>query len=507
MGNPTGFKTIDRAVPADRDPLLRILDWEEFHEHLPEDELRRQGARCMDCGVPFCHTGDVMNRMAAGCPLHNLIPEWNDLVYRGRWKEALARLHKTNNFPEFTGRVCPAPCEGSCVLGITSPPVSIKNIEVSIADRGWAEGWIAADPPETRTGKTVAVVGSGPAGLACAQQLNSVGHTVTVYERDDRVGGLLTYGIPNMKLDKKIVERRVNQLRAEGVEFVVNCTIGEDIAADELKREFDAVVLCTGATKPNDFFAKTPGRDAKGIHFAMDFLRPNTQKVLGGRPADYISAEGKKVLVIGGGDTGTDCIGTSLRQGCESVVTFEIVRTPPAERPANNPWPQWPMVYRVDYGHEEAAAKLDYANDARFGFKRNPNDPREYEVQTLEFLKDDAGRLRGVKACRVDWSTPAEGGAPFSVVPDSEFTIECDLALMALGFGGPEPTPAEQLGVAFDSRGNFAAEHGRYATNVPGVFASGDCRRGQSLVVWAIAEGREAARECDRHLTGSTRLP
>jgi len=507
MGNPTGFKTINRAVPSDRDPLLRILDWNEFHEHMSEEDLRSQGARCMDCGVPFCHTGDVMNRMAAGCPLHNLIPEWNDLVYRGRWKEALDRLHKTNNFPEFTGRVCPAPCEGSCVLGITSPPVTIKNIEVSIADRGWDEGWVKPDPPEHRTGKTVAVVGSGPAGLAAAQQLNSVGHKVTVYERDDRVGGLMMYGIPNMKLDKKLVLRRIEQMKAEGVEFVVNCAIGKDISADELKKDFDAVVLCTGATKPNDFFAKTPGRDAKGIHFAMDFLRPNTQKVLGGNPANYISAEGKKVLVIGGGDTGTDCIGTSLRQECDSVVTFEIVQTPPSERPANNPWPQWPMVYRTDYGHEEAAAKLDYGKDPRFSFKKNADDPREYEIQTLEFLKDDSGHVTGVRACRVDWSKPQPGGAPFTPVEGSEFTIECDLVLMALGFSGPEPTPAEQLGVTFDPRGNFEAEHGKYTTNVPGVFASGDCRRGQSLVVWAIAEGREAARECDRHLMGSTRLP
>ena len=506
MGNPVGFKTIDRAVPGDRDPLLRILDWQEIHTHMPEDDLREQGARCMDCGVPFCHTGDVMNRMAAGCPLHNLIPEWNDLVYRGRWREALDRLHKTNNFPEFTGRVCPAPCEGSCVLGITSPPVTIKNIECSIADRGFEEGWVTPQPPERRTGKTVAVVGSGPAGLAAAQQLARVGHAVTVYERDDRVGGLLTYGIPNMKLDKGIVERRVEQLRAEGVEFVVNCAIGTDLSAEELKSKHDAVILCTGATRPNDFFARTPGRHSEGIHFAMDFLRPNTQKVLGGDPPTYVSAEGRKVLVIGGGDTGTDCIGTSLRQGCESVVTFEIVATPPKDRPANNPWPQWPMVYRVDYGHEEAAAKLDYDGDPRFAFKKNPHDPREYEVQTLEFLADDAGRVRGVKACRVDWTKP-DGKAPFTVVPDSEFEIECDLVLLALGFGGPEDTPAKQLGVTLDGRGNFEAEFGKYATNVPGVFASGDCRRGQSLVVWAIAEGREAARECDRHLMGRTRLP
>ena len=337
MGHPTGFKTIKRAVPGDRDPQLRVLDWEEIHTHMPELKLREQGARCMDCGVPFCHTGDLMNRMAAGCPLHNLIPEWNDLVYRGRWKDALDRLHKTNNFPEFTGRVCPAPCEGSCVLGITNPPVTIKQIENAIADRGWEEGWITPEPPESRTGKTVAVIGSGPAGMAAAAQLNRAGHNVTLYERDDRIGGLLTYGIPNMKLEKWMVERRVDQMRAEGVEFVTDCAVGKDVSADELKSKHDAVVLCTGATKPNDFFAKTPGRDAGGIHFAMDFLRPNTKAVLGGEPDDYISAEGRRVLVIGGGDTGTDCIGTSLRQGCENLVTFEIVRTPPPRAAGEQP--------------------------------------------------------------------------------------------------------------------------------------------------------------------------
>ncbi|QDT66011.1 glutamate synthase subunit beta [Calycomorphotria hydatis] len=495
MGNPVGFKTIDRAIAPDRDPALRILDWNEFHTHVPDEFLRDQGARCMDCGVPFCHTGDLIANMASGCPVNNLIPEWNDLVYRGRWREALDRLHKTNNFPEFTGRVCPAPCEGSCVLGITSPPVAIKSIECAIIDKGFEEGWVVPDPPEERTGKTVAVIGSGPAGLAAAAQLNSAGHKVTVYERDDRIGGLLMYGIPNMKLEKaQVVQRRVDLLTAEGIEFITNCHVGVDITADELKSKFDAVVLATGATAPNDFFAKTPGRDLNGIHFAMDFLRPNTQKVMGDDPAGYISAEGKKVLVIGGGDTGTDCIGTSLRQGCEAITTFEIVPQPADERPANNPWPQWPKILRVDYGHEEAAAKYG-------------SDPRHFSIQTLEFVGDGEGNIKAVKACEVDWSKPIEKGPPFSVVPDSEFEVECDLIFLALGFKGPEPTVAEQLGIEFDPRGNYKAEHEKYVTNVPGVFAAGDCRRGQSLVVWAINEGRGVARECDRYLMGSTKLP
>ena len=492
MGSPTAFKTIDRQVPADRDPLLRILDWNEFHEHLPEEDLRSQGARCMDCGVPFCHTGDMIANMAAGCPVRNLIPEWNDLVYRGRWRDALDRLHKTNNFPEFTGRVCPAPCEGSCVLGLTSPPVTIKNIECAIIDRGYAEGWVKPHPPKSRTGKTVAVIGSGPAGLAAAAQLNQAGHRVTVYERDDRVGGLLMYGIPNMKLEKSVVDRRVDLLRAEGVEFVVNCQIGLDVDARELKDKFDAVVLATGATRPRDL--SIPGRGLKGVHFAMDFLRPNTKAVLGDSPPDFISAEGKNVIVIGGGDTGNDCLGTSMRHGCESLVNFEIVPQPPLERSSNNPWPQWPRIFRVDYGHEEAAA--------RFG-----HDPREFAIETLEFLGDEQGHVRAIKTCEVDWNHVTEGGPPFVRISGSERIYECDLVLLALGFVGPEPVMAEQLGLELDVRTNFKAEYERYATNVEGVFAAGDCRRGQSLIVWAINEGRGAARECDRYLMGSTKLP
>jgi glutamate synthase (NADPH/NADH) small chain len=507
MGNPRGFMTVDRKTYSERDPAARIGDWNEFHVDLPIVELQQQGSRCMDCGVPFCHTGDLIANMAAGCPVHNLIPEWNDLVYRGHWREALDRLHATNNFPEFTGRVCPAPCEGSCVLGIHEPPVTIKQIECSIVDRGWEEGWIVPQPPESRTGKRVAVVGSGPAGLACAAQLNAAGHEVTVFERADRIGGLLMYGIPNMKLDKeKVVQRRVDLLAAEGVIFKTGVAIGKDISAAQLREEFDAVALCVGATRPNDFFAKTPGRNLAGIHFAMDFLTKNTRSLLDSHLADghYISAKDKDVIVIGGGDTGTDCIGTSLRHGCRSLVTFEIVPQPPLERAANNPWPQWPKILRKDYGHVEAAAHFDYSH---LPGKQLPGDPREFSVQTVEFLGDDAGNLRAVKTVRVDWSKPQPGGAPFTVVEGSEQEWPCQMVLMALGFGGPEPTVAEQLGVAVDKRSNFAADYGRYTTNVEGVFAAGDCRRGQSLVVWAINEGREAAHAIDTWLMGSSDLP
>ena len=494
MGKPTGFKEFTRQVPHDREPQLRILDWKEFHEHLPEDELRRQGARCMDCGVPFCHTGSLMANMAAGCPLNNLIPEWNDLVYQGRWREAIDRLHKTNNFPEFTGRVCPAPCEGSCVLGIHEPPVTIKNIEVSIADRAFDENWIVAMPPGSRTGKKVAVVGSGPAGLAAAAQLNQAGHDVTVYERSDRIGGLLMYGIPNMKLEKWVVERRVKLLEEEGVKFVTGVEIGKDLPADQLRRDFDAVVLAVGSTRPRDL--TIPGRELNGVHFAMEFLHANTKSLLDSELADrhYISAKDKHVVVIGGGDTGNDCLGTSMRHGCKSLVNFEIVPPSPAERAADNPWPQWPKIFRVDYGHEEAST--------RFG-----HDPREFAIETIEFIGDGAGNVKGLRTVQLDWKKPTPGGPPFSRVPGSERVFEADLVLLAMGFLGPENTVASQLGVEMDPRSNFKAEFGRYTTNVDGVFACGDCRRGQSLVVWAIAEGRQAARECDRYLMGSTRLP
>ena len=494
MGKPTGFKEYVRQMPTDRDPLLRILDWNEFHEHMPEDELRSQGARCMDCGVPFCHTGELMAGMAAGCPVNNLIPEWNDLVYNGHWREALDRLHKTNNFPEFTGRVCPAPCEGSCCLGVIEPPVTIKNIECNIIDRGFEEGWVVAEQPNTRTGKTIAVVGSGPAGLAAAAQLNSAGHTVTIFERADRIGGLLMYGIPNMKLDKSIVQRRIDLMSEAGVEFVTSTAIGKDVSGQQLLDDFDAVVLCTGATRPRDL--PIPGRDLHGIEFAMNFLHANTKSLLDSDLEDdnYISAKDKRVIVSGGGDTGTDCLGTSLRHGCKSLVNFEIVPEPPAERTANNPWPQWPRIFRIDYGHAEAAAK--------FG-----DDPREFCISTSEFIGDENGHVRGLQTVEVDWSKPVDGGPPFSIVPGSEREFEADLVLLAMGFLGPESTVAEQLGVELDPRSNYKAEYGRYETNVEGIFAAGDCRRGQSLVVWAINEGREAARECDRWLMGSTQLP
>ena len=494
MGKPTGFKEFERQTPVERDPLLRISGWHEFQEKMSDEELRKQGARCMDCGVPFCHTGLLMAGMATGCPVNNLIPEWNDLIYHDKWQEALDRLHKTNNFPEFTGRVCPAPCEGSCVLGIIEPPVTIKNIEKAIIDRGFAKGWVKAVPPATRTGKKVAVIGSGPAGLAAAAQLNRAGHHVTVYERDDRIGGLLMYGIPNMKLEKPIVERRVNLLKEEGIKFVVNTEIGKDIHAKELMEKFDAVVLCVGATRPRDL--NIPGRELKGIHFAMEFLHDNTKSLLDSNLQDgkYISAKDKNVIVIGGGDTGTDCLGTSMRHGCKSLINFEIVDCPPDERSANNPWPQWPRIFRVDYGHQEAAAK--------FGA-----DPRKFNIETVEFIGDRNGRLTGLTTTLVDWSKPVPSVAPFSRVPGTEQTFDADLVFLAMGFLGPEQILAEQLGIESDGRSNFKADESSYATSIPGVFAAGDCRRGQSLIVWAIREGRQAAHECDKFLMGASNLP
>jgi glutamate synthase (NADPH/NADH) small chain len=449
----------------------------------------------MDCGIPFCHTGALLEGMASGCPIHNLIPEWNDLVYRGLWREALDRLHKTNNFPEFTGRVCPAPCEGSCVLGINEPPVTIKSIECAIVDKGFEQGWIVPEPPAQRTGKRVAVVGSGPAGLAAAAQLNRAGHWVTVFERADRIGGLLLYGIPNMKLDKHIVERRVDILAAEGVIFVPNTEVGKNYPAEKLRQDFDAVVLCGGATKPNDFFTKTEGRNLEGIHFAMEYLHANTKSLLDSNHQDsrFISAKDKDVLVIGGGDTGTDCVGTALRQGCKSLVQLEIVPMPPLERATDNPWPQWPKVYRLDYGQEEG--------EALWG-----QDPRQYAIQTTKFVGDDAGRVHAIQTVQVEWVKDNGRATPRSI-PGSEKILPAQLVLLALGFSGPEYQLLDQLGVEKDPRSNAKAEHGKFATSVPGVFAAGDMRRGQSLVVWAINEGRGAARECDRYLMGETSLP
>ena len=490
MGKPTGFLEIQRELPADRSPKARLKDWQEFHEHLPEEKLRAQGARCMDCGIPFCHNGALLAGMASGCPIHNLIPEWNDLIYRGLWQEALERLHKTNNFPEFTGRVCPAPCEGSCVLGMNNPPVTIKNIECSIIEKGFAEGWVTARPPAKRTGKKVAVVGSGPAGLSCAAQLNRAGHAVTVYERADRVGGLLMYGIPNMKLDKTVVQRRVDLLAKEGVKFVTGCEVGKDLPAEKLRKDFDAVVLCGGATRPRDLMIE--GRQFGGIHFAMEFLTGNTKAVLDGQ--EFSLAKGKEVVVIGGGDTGTDCCGTSLRQGCQSLVQLEIMPQPPAQRAADNPWPQWPKVYKMDYGQEEAAAV--------FGA-----DPRKYLVTAKRFIGDASGKVSGVEIVSVEWVKDDKGRFIPKEVAGSAKVLPAQLVLLAMGFLGPEETMLKPLGIVCDERTNVKAEHGKFATNLEGVFAAGDMRRGQSLVVWAINEGRGAARECDRFLMGQTELP
>ena len=486
MGKHTGFKEFPREVVPYADPLERIRHWKEFYVDVPEEHLKTQGARCMDCGVPFCQS-------ATGCPIDNLIPEWNDLVYQGRWREALDRLHKTNNFPEFTGRTCPAPCEGACVLGINEPAVTIKNIENAIIDRGFAEGWVVPEPPLERTGKTVAIIGSGPAGLAAAQQLNRAGHTVTVYERDDRIGGLLMYGIPNMKLEKEaVVERRLDQMREEGVRFVTNAHVGVNVDIGQLQEENDALILATGATKPRDL--PIPGRELRGIHFAMEFLLKNTKSLLDDDSAFRISAKDKRVVVIGGGDTGTDCIGTSLRHGCASLVNFELLPKPPDDRAADNPWPEWPVIFRVDYGHQEAAAK--------FG-----KDPREFRVLSKRFIDDGNGGVAGIETVRVEWQKDADGKWQMTEIPGSEETFDADLVFLAMGFLGPEDTLAEKLGLERDPRSNFKAEYGKYATSIEGVFAAGDCRRGQSLVVWGIAEGRGAARAVDAYLMGSSDLP
>jgi glutamate synthase (NADPH/NADH) small chain len=493
MGKPTGFIEYLRELPSELDPLDRIGNWDEFHLPFPEENLRTQGARCMDCGIPFCHSGTLISGMASGCPINNLIPEWNDLVYRGLWKEALDRLHKTNNFPEFTGRVCPAPCEGSCVLGINNPPVTIKNIEVSIIDKGWDEDWIRPEPPLKRTGKKVAIVGSGPAGLCAADQLNKAGHWVTVYERADRPGGLLMYGIPNMKLAKEeVVLRRLNVLEAEGITFVCNTEIGKDLPAEQLLKEYDAVVLCTGATKPRDL--PIEGRSLQGIHFAMEFLTANTKSILNGKNGDLISAAGKDIVIIGGGDTGTDCVGTSIRHGCNSLVQLEILPKPPASRAADNPWPEWPKVYKMDYGQEEAAAK--------FGA-----DPRVYLTTATHFEGDEQGHVKAVHTVEVKWEKNEKGQFIPQHIPGTERVLPAQLVLLAMGFLGPEQPLIDALGLDRDPRSNIKADHGKYETNLPGVFAAGDCRRGQSLVVWAFNEGRGAAKACDQYLMGSTDLP
>jgi glutamate synthase (NADPH/NADH) small chain len=494
MGKLTGFMEYERMAPGGRDPRLRVRDWTEFHEHLPDQTLREQGARCMDCGVPFCHTGVLLPGGASGCPINNLIPEWNDLVYRGQWREALERLHKTNNFPEFTGRVCPAPCEGACVLGISDPAVTIKSIECAIIDKGFEEGWVVPEPPARRTGKKAAVIGSGPAGLACAAQLNKAGHSVTVFERDDRIGGLLMYGIPPMKLEKPMVDRRVKLMAEEGVEFVTNAWVGRNYPTDKLRSEFDAIILCGGATRPRDL--PVEGRNLRGVHFAMEFLLKSCKSLLDSNFADgkFIDAKDKHVIVIGGGDTGTDCVGTSLRHGCRSLVQFEILDRPPVERAPDNPWPQWPRIYKMDYGQEEAAAL--------FGA-----DPRRYLTVTKRLTGDRDGNVQELHTVQVDWVKNGDGRLAIKELPGTEKTWPADLVLLAMGFLGPEKEGLlADLGVRFDERSNVAVGADKM-TSVPGVFAAGDMARGQSLIVWAIQEGRAAARGADQYLMGETQLP
>lgn len=492
MAKPTGFLEYARELPLDRDALRRIADWNEFHTRAAEPELRTQAARCMDCGIPYCHTGRVLAGMASGCPIHNLIPEWNDLIYRGLWRDALDRLHKTNNFPEFTGRVCPAPCEGSCTVGLNGLPVTIKEIECGIIDKGWEHGWVRPEPPQKRTDKKVAVIGSGPAGLCAAAQLNKAGHWVTVFERADRPGGLLMYGIPNMKLDKEqVVMRRLRQMEREGVAFQCNCEVGRDVSAAQVMENHDAVVLCTGATRPRDL--PVPGRAAAGIHFAMEFLHGNTKALLDGAEPP-VTAKGKDVVIIGGGDTGTDCVGTSLRHGCRSVAQIEILPRPPGKRAPDNPWPEWPKVHKMDYGQEEAAA-------------RSGADPRIYLATAKQFETGADGRVTAVQTAQIRWEKNEKGQFAPKEVPGAGKVLPAQLVLLAMGFLGPEQPLLEQFGVERDARSNVKAEHEKYTTNVPKVFAAGDCRRGQSLVVWAFNEGRGVAREVDRFLMGDTDLP
>jgi glutamate synthase (NADPH) small chain len=471
LGKITGFKEYAREVPDRRPVDERVGDFFEVYQPFPEEKVRTQGARCMDCGVPFCHTG---------CPLNNLIPDWNDLVYRDRWREAIRVLHATNNFPEITGRICPAPCEAACVLGISEPPVTIKQIEKTIAEHAFREGWIHPEPPETLTGKRVAVIGSGPAGLAAAQQLRRAGHDVTVFEKNDRVGGLLRYGIPDFKLEKRVLDLRLEQMTEEGVKFQVNARVGGNVPAEDLRKEFDALLLAGGAESPRDL--RVPGRELKGIHFAMEFLPQQNRRVAGDAVPSGILATGKHVVIIGGGDTGADCLGTTHRQKPKSVQQFEIMPMPPEQRSPSTPWPLWPLQLRTESSHEE-------------GGNRN------WAVATTKFSGDEDGNVRRLHAVRV-------GPPPkFEPILGTEFTLEADLVLLAMGFVGPvKAGMIEQLGVALDARGNVATD-ANYMTSVSGVFTGGDMRRGQSLVVWAIAEGRRAARAVDRFLMGSTSLP
>ena len=485
MGKPTGFLEYTRQGNPSEAPLARIRHYNEFHPRLGREERMRQGARCMECGVPFCQSGAVLNGMVSGCPLHNLVPEWNDLVYHGSFGHALERLLKTNNFPEFTGRVCPALCEAACTCGLHGEPVTVRDNELGIIEDAWERGLMKPRPPRTRTGRRIAVVGSGPSGLACADQLNSRGHSVTVFEREDRPGGLLMYGIPNMKLEKSIVQRRLELMAAQGVEFRTGVDVGKDISPEELRRDFDAVVLCCGAANPRDL--DLPGREGEGVWFAVDFLKETTRALLdnGLQEGTYLSARGKHVVIVGGGDTGNDCVGTCIRHGCESVTQLEMMPKAPDSRGENNPWPEWPRVCKTDYGQEEAIAV--------FG-----SDPRIYETTVSRLIRDEGGALTAVETVRL--------GPDHKPLPGTEQTLPCELLLIAAGFLGPQDYVPEAFGLARTARSNVQTAEGGYDTGVAGVFAAGDMRRGQSLVVWAIQEGRAAARQVDEYLMGYTNL-
>lgn len=491
MGKTTGFLEVKRSLPVLNQARQRIGNWNEFHAHLPKDDLQMQGARCMNCGIPFCHSGQTTGGVTTGCPLHNLIPEWNDLVYRGRWREAYDRLALTNNFPEFTGRICPAPCEASCVLGINDDPVMIKEIEVSIIDCAFDSGWITPKPPGVKTGKRAAIIGSGPAGLACADELNKLGHHVTVFERSDRIGGLLMYGIPNMKLEKRLVERRVNLLAEEGIEFRSDIDVGIDISSEELRREFDAIVLTVGAPQPRDL--NIEGRNLNGIHFAMDYLSANTRSLLDSSFADgkFISVRDKNVIVIGGGDTGTDCVGSSLRHGCKSLVQLEITGRPAEKILTHNGWLARIRHFQIDYGQEEAMAA--------FG-----SDPREYNILTQRFTGDENGNLTGIETVQIEW-TEENGKWVSREIQGTERNFQADVVFLAMGFAGAEKSRMlEDLGVNLTFHQTIQVNENKQ-TNIPYIFAAGDCERGQSLVVWAIADGRQAAKGADAYLTGTMR--
>ena len=493
MGKPTGFLEFTRKGNPSQAPLERIKHWNEFHPMLPEEERRTQGARCMECGVPFCQSGVQLNGMFTGCPLHNLVPEWNDLIYTGNFAGAYRRLAKTNNFPEFTGRVCPALCEAACTCGLHGDPVTVKENELGAIEYAWGHDLMKPRVPKVRSGKKVAVVGSGPAGLACADQLNHRGHSVTVFERADRPGGLLMYGIPNMKLEKHIIQRRLRLMEEEGVTFRTGMDVGVDVSAEELLEQFDAVVLCCGAKNPRDL--NVPGREAGGVHFAVDFLTSTTKSLLdnGLKEGTYISAKGKHVVIVGGGDTGNDCVGTSIRHGCASVVQLEMMPKAPDSRTESNPWPEWPRVCKTDYGQEEAIAVFGH-------------DPRLYQTTVKEILKDEAGNVRALKTVKLTPQKGENGRTVMAEVAGSEEELPCELLLIAAGFLGCQSYVAEAFGVALNPRTNVLTEPGRYETNVPKVFTAGDMHRGQSLVVWGITEGRGAAREVDAHLMGYTNM-